>query len=93
MLCLVQNPTNGDAGDFPKVPPAEGDLPMDGDVSGDVESPRTPENQIVGMLDNIRRKKVFRCMAGCTAVVAAIRGNHLYVANAGDSRCVYFRWP
>ena len=26
--------------------------------------------------------------AGCTAVVAVVRGKDLYVANAGDSRCV-----
>jgi len=31
------------------------------------------------------------CMAGCTAVVALIKGNKLYVANAGDSRCVLCR--
>ena len=30
-------------------------------------------------------------MAGCTAVVALIRNNTLYVANAGDSRCVLSR--
>ncbi|XP_063701615.1 uncharacterized protein LOC134831738 [Culicoides brevitarsis] len=29
--------------------------------------------------------------SGCTAVVALIRGNDLYVANAGDSRCVICR--
>ncbi|XP_054783697.1 probable protein phosphatase 2C 21 isoform X2 [Prosopis cineraria] len=29
--------------------------------------------------------------AGCTACVAVIRGNHLLVANAGDSRCVLSR--
>lgn len=27
-------------------------------------------------------------MAGCTSVVALLNGNELYVANAGDSRCV-----
>jgi serine/threonine protein phosphatase PrpC len=30
-------------------------------------------------------------IAGCTAVVALIRNNTLYVANAGDSRCVLSR--
>ena len=30
-------------------------------------------------------------MAGCTAVVALIKGSTLYVANAGDSRCVLGR--
>jgi protein phosphatase 1G len=30
-------------------------------------------------------------MAGCTAVVALHVGNHLYVANAGDSRGVLCR--
>lgn len=29
--------------------------------------------------------------SGCTAVVALLRGNQLYVANAGDSRCVVCR--
>ncbi|CAG9336276.1 unnamed protein product [Blepharisma stoltei] len=29
--------------------------------------------------------------AGCTAVTALIKGNELYVANAGDSRCVLCR--
>eukprot|EP00358_Blepharisma_japonicum_P006536 CAMPEP_0202943876 /NCGR_PEP_ID=MMETSP1395-20130829/4482_1 /ASSEMBLY_ACC=CAM_ASM_000871 /TAXON_ID=5961 /ORGANISM="Blepharisma japonicum, Strain Stock R1072" /LENGTH=268 /DNA_ID=CAMNT_0049641917 /DNA_START=54 /DNA_END=857 /DNA_ORIENTATION=+ len=29
--------------------------------------------------------------AGCTAVTALIKGNQLYVANAGDSRCVLCR--
>ncbi|RWS03138.1 putative protein phosphatase-like protein [Dinothrombium tinctorium] len=29
--------------------------------------------------------------SGCTAVVALLRGNQLYVANAGDSRCVLCR--
>ncbi len=29
--------------------------------------------------------------SGCTAVVALLRGRHLYVANAGDSRCVVSR--
>lgn len=29
--------------------------------------------------------------SGCTAVVALLRGNELYVANAGDSRCVVCR--
>eukprot|EP00887_Chlorella_sp_A99_P005127 scaffold25.g5127.t1 len=29
--------------------------------------------------------------AGCTAVCAVVRGNELYVANAGDSRCVLCR--
>lgn len=29
--------------------------------------------------------------SGCTAVVALLRGNELYVANAGDSRCVVSR--
>lgn len=29
--------------------------------------------------------------SGCTAVVALLAGNELYVANAGDSRCVVCR--
>ena len=29
--------------------------------------------------------------SGCTAVVAMLRDNELYVANAGDSRCVLCR--
>lgn len=29
--------------------------------------------------------------SGCTAVVALLRGNQLYVANAGDSRCIVCR--
>lgn len=29
--------------------------------------------------------------AGCTAVVAVVHGSKLYVANAGDSRCVLCR--
>lgn len=29
--------------------------------------------------------------SGCTAVVALLNGNELYVANAGDSRCVVCR--
>merc|ERR1712156_725485 len=29
--------------------------------------------------------------SGCTAVVALLRGNELFVANAGDSRCVVCR--
>ena len=29
--------------------------------------------------------------SGCTAVVAILRGNQLFVANAGDSRCVLSR--
>ncbi|XP_028037886.1 probable protein phosphatase 2C 11 [Bombyx mandarina] len=29
--------------------------------------------------------------SGCTAVVALLRGNELYVANAGDSRCILCR--
>lgn len=29
--------------------------------------------------------------AGCTAVCAVVRGNELWVANAGDSRCVFSR--
>ena len=29
--------------------------------------------------------------SGCTACLALIRGNKLYVANAGDSRCVLSR--
>lgn len=29
--------------------------------------------------------------AGCTSVVSLIKGNKLYVANAGDSRCVLAR--
>lgn len=29
--------------------------------------------------------------SGCTAVVALMRGNALYVANAGDSRCIVCR--
>ena len=29
--------------------------------------------------------------SGCTAVVALLKGNKLYVANAGDSRCVVCR--
>lgn len=29
--------------------------------------------------------------SGCTAVVALLRGNELYVANAGDSRCIVCR--
>ena len=28
---------------------------------------------------------------GCTACVVLIRGNHIIVANAGDSRCVLAR--
>lgn len=26
--------------------------------------------------------------SGCTAVVALVKGNKIYVANAGDSRCI-----
>jgi serine/threonine protein phosphatase PrpC len=33
----------------------------------------------------------YRLQAGCTAVVAVIQGDQLYVANAGDSRCVLGR--
>jgi protein phosphatase 1G len=33
----------------------------------------------------------YQCKAGCTAVVALILGNELFVANAGDSRCVLAR--
>lgn len=29
--------------------------------------------------------------SGCTAVVALLRGNEVYVANAGDSRCIVCR--
>lgn len=29
--------------------------------------------------------------SGCTAVVALLKGNELYVANAGDSRCIVCR--
>ena len=29
--------------------------------------------------------------SGCTAVVAVLKGRELYVANAGDSRCVLCR--
>lgn len=29
--------------------------------------------------------------SGCTAVVALLKGNKLYVANAGDSRCIVCR--
>ena len=29
--------------------------------------------------------------SGCTAVVSVLRGDQLYVANAGDSRCVLCR--
>lgn len=29
--------------------------------------------------------------SGCTAVVALLKGRDLYVANAGDSRCVVSR--
>lgn len=29
--------------------------------------------------------------SGCTAVVALLQGNKLYVANAGDSRCIVCR--
>lgn len=29
--------------------------------------------------------------AGCTAVCAVVRGNELWVANAGDSRCLFSR--
>mmetsp|Transcript_15836 Transcript_15836/g.29010 ORF Transcript_15836/g.29010 Transcript_15836/m.29010 type:complete len:312 (-) Transcript_15836:9-944(-) len=32
--------------------------------------------------------KSYQCKAGCTAVVAVILDNELFVANAGDSRCV-----
>ncbi|CAG9326602.1 unnamed protein product [Blepharisma stoltei] len=39
--------------------------------------------------DNMAESAQFN--AGCTAVVALIRGNMLYVANAGDSRCVLAR--
>lgn len=35
--------------------------------------------------------KQHRLMAGCTAVAAMHIGNYLYVANAGDSRCVLCR--
>ncbi|KAG5867765.1 hypothetical protein JTB14_012382 [Gonioctena quinquepunctata] len=30
-------------------------------------------------------------ISGCTAVVAVLKGNELYVANAGDSRCIVCR--
>ena len=32
-----------------------------------------------------------RIQAGCTAVVALLRGNELFVANAGDSRAILCR--
>lgn len=37
------------------------------------------------------RPEEIECMAGCTAVVALIKKNQLFVANAGDSRCVLAR--
>lgn len=57
------------------------------EAAGDVESPRTPENRIVGAPDG-RLREMGGPLAGCTAVVAAIRGTQLFVANAGDSRSV-----
>ncbi|CAG9325519.1 unnamed protein product [Blepharisma stoltei] len=43
-----------------------------------------PETAAVNVNDNT-------VQAGCTAVSALIRGNEIYVANAGDSRCVLSR--
>lgn len=43
-----------------------------------------PENAPVNINENT-------VQAGCTAVSALIRGNEIYVANAGDSRCVMSR--
>ncbi|GMH35807.1 hypothetical protein BSKO_03675 [Bryopsis sp. KO-2023] len=59
-----------------------------GEGSGEAsegESPKDAEDKDMGRAD------FSGPLAGCTAVVALMRGNHLYVANAGDSRCVLSR--
>lgn len=85
-----QAPVNGVAGSTSKdetpIGSAQG-LVLTEEAVGDVESPRTPENRIVGAPDG-RMREMGGPLAGCTAVVAAIRGTHLVVANAGDSRSV-----
>lgn len=59
-----------------------------GEGSGEAsegDSPKDAEDKELGRAD------FSGPLAGCTAVVALMRGNHLYVANAGDSRCVLSR--
>ncbi|CAG9334414.1 unnamed protein product [Blepharisma stoltei] len=58
---------------------------------------RTPEGQkelhmiSKGIPNGYPIDKIDPIMSGCTAVVALIRDDKLYVANAGDSRCILSR--
>uniref|UniRef100_A0A6P7GYY9 protein-serine/threonine phosphatase n=1 Tax=Diabrotica virgifera virgifera TaxID=50390 RepID=A0A6P7GYY9_DIAVI len=68
----------------------------EGEESGEEEE--SEEDDETDEIDNAEDLEFARNMkdepgsdSGCTAVVALLQGNELYVANAGDSRCIVCR--
>lgn len=65
------------------------------DENDDEEDADENAEGVEGLRSKIRFRDIMKhgpgMDSGCTAVVAILRGNELYVANAGDSRCVVCR--
>ncbi|GLV32541.1 uncharacterized protein CBL_00749 [Carabus blaptoides fortunei] len=66
----------------------------EGDEDGDDEDEEEEDTELYEDEDNEFTRNMTEepgSDSGCTAVVALLRGNELYVANAGDSRCIVCR--
>ncbi|XP_067944967.1 protein phosphatase 1G-like [Watersipora subatra] len=64
---------------------------IDSESEEDTEEMRVSQEMALKFTESEDYLKVPGSDSGCTACLALLRGNKLYVANAGDSRCVLSR--
>ncbi|XP_031779544.1 probable protein phosphatase CG10417 isoform X2 [Nasonia vitripennis] len=79
-------PQSDDEGDVENDDSNEEEDDTEDDDEEDEEDEEEEEDEPMSSLDEEPGSD-----SGCTAVVAILKGNELYVANAGDSRCVLCR--